>query len=191
MKNIALFLFGLLCFASACTDEELDPFQLDKITKGSIISLRGPAADNLNDLSFRGAVDKFSITGDPSTEKFEFDAAYLSDDPNSLQQVEVYARRTETGARVRLLTIPGSNFTVRSDIDAKYPSTLISIPLNDILSALGITLGDIAPNEYLYIESDLTLTDGTLVPSSAIVNGNLFQSSLFYPAHKLFYLAQP
>jgi hypothetical protein len=191
MKNIAFLLLGLLYFASACTDEELDPFQLDKITKGSIISLRGPAVDNLNDLSFKGAIDKFSLAGDPSAETFEFDAAYLSDDLNSLQQVEVYARRTETGPRVRLTTIPGSNFTIRSDIDDKYPSAFISIPLNDILSALGITLGDIAANEYLFIESDLTLTDGTLVPSSAIVNSSLYESDLFYPAHKLRYLAIP
>jgi hypothetical protein len=89
------------------------------------------------------------------------------------------------------MTVPGSKFTIRTDIDAKYPSAFISIPLNDILSALSVTLGDIAVNEYLFIESDLTLTDGTLVPASAIANSSLFESDLFYPAHKLRYLAIP
>ncbi len=187
MKNIAMLLFGLLCFCFACTDSELDPLQIDKLTKGSIIALRGTAVDNLNDISYRGSVDKFSLSGDPSTEKFEFEAAFLSDDLNSLSQVDVYARQTETGPRVRVTTVPGSAFVIPSD--DKYPQAAFSIPLNDILSGLGIGLGDLAVNDYLFIECDLTLTDGTIVPASAIVNSSLFESEHFYPAHSLRYLA--
>ncbi len=183
MKNIAFVILGLFCFAAACTDPELDPFQLDKLTKGSILALRGTAYENLQEIDFRGAVDKLSLTADPAAEKFEFDGAFLSDDINSLSQVDVYARRTETGPRVRLLTVPASAFSTPSG--EKYPQASFSIPVNEILTALSITMADLAVNDYLFIESDLTLNDGTVVPAEAIANSSLFESDLFYPAHKL------
>ncbi len=194
MKYISV-LFLSVVLLSACTDPELDPFQLDKIKKGSIIALRGQAAVNLNNLAFRGAVDTFSVSGNIDAEKFEFDAAFLSDDLNSLDKVDIYARQTPTSARARITTVAGTAFTLRPDIDKKYPSAFIEIPLRDILTALNISINDIDPNDpgkaYLYIESDLTLKDGTIVPASAIVNEGLFQSSIFYPAHNLRYLAKP
>lgn len=189
MKYFALLSLLFIVLAPACTDPELDPFQLDKLKKASIIALRGDAAANLEDISFRGAVDKFSLSGDPATENFEFDAAFLSDDLNSLSQVEIYARRTETSNRVRIKTVPGSAFAIRTNIDRKYPSASISIPLTEILSALTISLADISSGEYLFIESDLNLTDGTQVSARDIVNNSLFESDIFYPAHKLRYLA--
>lgn len=183
MKNITLLLFGFLCFAFGCTDEELDPFQLDSITKGSIITLRGTAVDNLNDISFKGSIAKFSLSGDPAAQSITYDAAYISEDLSSLSQVEIYVRETETGPRVRLTTVPGSAFAITPD--DKYPLATFSFKLSDILAALNITLADLAVNDYLFVESDLTLTDGTIVPSSAIVNSSLSESAHFYPAHKL------
>lgn len=190
MKHISMLMFGLLLISIACTDPEKDPFQLEKITKGSILTLRGTAYSNLvtYPLVFRGAVDTFNVNGNAANEKFEFEADFQSDDVNSLDQVEIYARATETGPRVRVAVIDGSSFTIPSG--GTYPRGSISIPLNDILSVTSTTLADYAPGSYIYIECDLTLTDGRLVPASSIVNSSLFESSIFYPAHNLLYLAR-
>lgn len=188
MKNItAFFLFGLLAFTFACSDPELDPFQLDKLTKGSILALRGSAFDSLNDISYLGSIAKFSVSGDPASEKFEFDGAFLSDDVGSLSKVEVYARATAAGARKLVATVDGGAFSVPTG--EKYPQASFSIPFPTILSALGIAPGDKQPGEYLFIECDLTLRDGTVIPASSIVNSSLFESDLFFPAHNLLYLA--
>lgn len=183
-------MFGLLLFSIACTDDEKDPFQLAKLTKGSIITLRGTAYDNLVDypLVFRGAVDTFNVNLDPATENFEFEADFQAEDPNSLVQVDVFARGTETGPRVRVATVQGSAFSVPSG--GKYPRASFSIPLNEILTKTNTSLSSIAVGSYLYIECDLTLTNGTVVPASSIVNSSLFESSIFYPAHNLLYLAR-
>jgi len=190
MKHISMLMFGLLLFTLACTDEEKDPFQLAKLTKGSIIALRGTAYDNLVDypLVFRGAVDTFNVNLDPATENFEFDADFQAEDPNSLVQVDVFARGTETGPRVRVATVQGSAFSIPSG--GAYPRASFSIPLNEILTKTNTSLSSIAVGSYLYIECDLTLTNGTVVPASSIVNSSLFESALFYPAHNLLYLAR-
>lgn len=186
MKNISLLIFGLLGFTVACSDADLDPLQFEKITKGSVIALRGPAVDILNTIAFRGAVDTFSLTADPATQNFEFEADFLSDDPSSLAEVQLYARATAGGPRVRISTVSGSMFMVPAG--GKYPRASFSVPLNTILTAVGVTLADLSVNDYLYIEADLMLSDGTLVPASSIVNNSLFESDLFYPAHNLLYL---
>lgn len=183
MKYTFLLLLGLLAFATSCEDPELDPLQFDKIKQGSIIALRGAAVNNLNDRTFLGAVDRVSKTADPAAETFTFDADYLSADPSSLARVKIYARATQTGPRVQVATVEGSAFTIKDG--STYPRASISIPLTTILSALGVTLADLQPNQYLFIESDLELTDGSTVLASSVVNSSLFESAQFYPAHDL------
>lgn len=183
MKNIAILFAALFLFATACTDSEKDPLQFDKITKGSLIALRGTAVDNLNDISFKGSVAKFSKAGDPAAQNVEFEADFLSDDIGSLSEVQVYAKASDTGARASLGKIAGSAFSVPSG--EKYPRGAFSYSASQVLSALGKTMDDFSANSYIFLECDLTLTDGTVVPSSAIVNSSLFESALFYPAHNL------
>ncbi len=187
MKNIFFLALGVLFFA-ACSDPDKDPLQFEKITKGSLIALRGSAFDNLSKLPFRGAVDSFSISNpDLADNTFEFQADFLSDDLSSLSKVEVYASATDGGTRARVLTKDGADFQPVSG--SKYPRATFSITTNDILAALSLNRADIAPYSYLYIECDITLKDGTVIPASAFSNGNLYESSIFYPAHKLRYLA--
>lgn len=191
MKHIPMIMLGLLLFSlTACTDEELDPIQIAKLKKASILTLRGSAYTNLvtYPLVFRGAVDTFNVNLPTAGESFEFSADFQSEDPNSLSQVDVYARGTETGPRVRVATVASSAFSVPSG--GKYPQAAISIALDEILSKTNTSIGSITPGQYLYVECDVTLTDGSIVPASAIVNGSLFESQIFYPAHNLLYLAK-
>lgn len=189
MKNLLMILIGLAAFASACTDPDKDPLKFDQIKKGSLITLRGQALNNLSVPDFRGACDKFSISGDPASENFEFDTDFLADDINSLSEVQIYASATDGGARIRIGTIAGSSFSVAAGTGI-YPRASVSIPLNTILSAIGKSVGDYSVNQYIYIQCDLTLTDGSTVPASSFNNLSLFESALFYPAHKLLYVAK-
>ncbi len=185
MNKFTLMLLGALFLLTACEDTDLDPFQLANIKKGSIIALRGEAVSNLNDRTYLGSVDRFSKSGDLNAESFSFDADFLSDDVSSLSQVDIFVRLSEDGERKPLITVAGSEFKGGS---GTYPRASISIPLNSILTALGVNAADLPTNSYLFIECDLTLTDGSVVPASAIVNSSLFESALFYPAHNMRYL---
>ena len=188
MKNLFFLLAGFIVLGMACTDPDLDPLQYDKITKGSIIALRGTAVGVISDPANRGAVDFFSKAGVLADEKFEIDAEFLSDDPSSLGEVQVYARASADGARVRVATVPGSAFNPAGH---DYPYGTISIPLSKILTDLGKSASDFADGSYIYIESDLQLTNGTIVPASAIVNESLFASFHFLPANNCLYLVNP
>lgn len=192
MKNILWLLLGVLMVASACTDEELDPLQFHKIQKGSILTLRGEAFSNLSNRDFKGASDRFSIAGDISKESFTFETDFLSEDPSSIARVITYARAEENGPRVQVAVTEGSAFRAATPDD--YPRATISIPLSTILTALKAQASDFAPTaerpvRYIFIENDLELKDGTIVPANAVVNSSLFESALFYPAHNLRYLA--
>jgi hypothetical protein len=190
MKNILFLLLGMVFLGlAACADSDKDPLQFDKITKGAIITLRGQAFDNLSEAAFRGAVDSFSLSKDPAGETFQFDTDFLAEDEGSLSKVEIFASRTADGTRAAIATVNGTEF--RTVPESNYPRASISIPLTTILTALNITLADLTPNSYLYISCDITLKDGTLVGASAISNGNLFESGLFYPAHNMRYIAKP
>lgn len=190
MKNILMILIGFLVFAAACTDPELDPFQFDKIKQGSLIALRGDAVEVLSDAANRGAMDTFNISGIATDYSLDFDADFLAADLNSLSEVQIFASLTENVGRVRIGTVAGSAFTIAAG-DGKYPRATIKIPFDGILTALGKSITDFAPNQYIFIECDLILTDGSTVPASAFANNSLFESDLFYPAHKLRMIAKP
>jgi hypothetical protein len=190
MKNNILKLAAcLLVVFAACTDPEKDPFQLDKLGKGDILALRGSSFDNLFDGAFRGAVDSFNIaTVDLATETFVFDVEYLSDEPGSLSEAKVYAKATETGARSLVATVPGSQFSIKNG--EKNATGTVSIKLADMLSAIGKTVADFPQFSYIFVETDITLSNGTVVPATSVVNSSLFESAIFYPAHNLRYIAR-
>ncbi len=186
MKKAFVFIFGIALFASACTDSAKDPLQFAKIEKGSILALRGAAFENLSDATYRGANDRFIRTGDPATENFDFDVEYLSDTPDNLSEVQVYVRESATGARQRVTTVPASAFTAAAGENRKA-SVKVSLP--SILTALNKSATDFAKDSYIYVETDILLTDGTVVKAADVVNSGLFSSAIFFPAHNMLYIA--
>jgi hypothetical protein len=189
MRNILILLIGVVLFAASCADPAKDPLQFDNILKGSLIALRGTAYENLSEAVYRGGIDSVSRTADITNETLTFDADFLSEDITSLREVQVYAKKTFDAARVQVGTIDGASFTVPTD--GKYPRGSFSKGYPAILSALGIAQGDLVANQYLYFECDLTLSDGSTVPASSIVNSSLFESDLFYPAHAFQVIIKP
>lgn len=179
----------------SCSDDTLDPFRIKDQAKGSILALRGDSFDRLNETNCSNSFFRNKITG---SEIFTMDVEFLSEDPSSLDEVQAYAhyvRRDDDGnivmdERELVKSFPGSSLTVPSG--GGNPTGILSIQLSEILTALGFSTTDaeqIKANE-LTIETDLALTDGTTVPSSAIVNTGLFQSGIFYPAHRLTYCTE-
>jgi hypothetical protein len=189
MKNYLFLLAALMMMVVVgckLQDDALDPLQFNKLKKGSMLALRGAAFDNANDY---GAADKFSIAKPAADESLDFDADYLSDDINSLATVEVYARFKKL-ARVKVATVQGSIFTLKNP-KSDFPTGSFKIPLATILSALKLTLKDIADEDVIIVESDLILKDGSTIPASAIVNSSVFEVAQFFPAQVVRYLAAP
>jgi hypothetical protein len=179
----------MLLVVASCKlqDDTLDPLQFNKIKKGSMLVLRGVAFDNVNADEFLGACDTFSLSKPNANESFDFDADFLADDINSLTSVEVFAK-FKKGARVKVTSVPGSNFTLK-DPKSDFPRGTVKIPLATILSALKLSLKDFADEDVIIIESDLILKDGSTVPSSSIVNSSVFEVAQFFPAQVLRYRA--
>lgn len=189
MKNIfSIFILGFLLVVSSCTDPDLDPLRTNQIKKSALITLRGAAADFLNEAENLGAADAFSKTADFSKEAFNFDADFIAEDITSLANVEIFAKATEKGARVKVATIDGSVFTVRSG--GKYPTGTIAVPLKSILDATKADPSTMEDDSYLYVECDINLKNGDKIAASDVTNSSLFETAFFYPAHKLLYLVK-
>ena len=199
MKKIfkSLLLIASVALAISCADDSLDPLNINKVKKGTILALRGQQLQNIYFTGIPGS-EFFprQITGD---ETFDFDAELLSEDPGALESFDIFViKRTKVGtavttSRVLLTNIPFSEFQETSD----YPNPWVSVSLNltDILDKLELDYtnpDDVATILDVYkfgigIESDLNLTDGSVVPAAEIVAAGLFQSNQFYPAQKLTY----
>ena len=186
MKNIILAFLTLLVGFSACTDKALDPLKFDAITSGALIALRGKAVDNLGVRAYQGSVDSFSISK-PANEKFEIDVEFLSAKSDNLKSVEIYATTEKITTRKKVATIDAASFSVKTG--SPNPVASIAIPLSTILTALGVKVTDFSRGDVINIECDLTLKDGGVVPAGSIVNSSLFESTIFYPAHNMRYLA--
>ncbi len=176
----------MIGFTLACADESLDPFRLKDIQKGSMLALRSNsgAATGLNpdqNFFFRDLV-----AGD---EKFSYVADFISEDQDLLSSIEIYARIT-TGPRFLVTSIPGTGFVTPSGKKSRQGK--VEVSLSSILTALGMSVADAAALKRadIIIESDLTLTDGTVVPSNSLVNSGLTSASAFFPAHTLNYYAE-
>ena len=192
------FIYSLLVMASvgfvvSCEDEELDPMQLAKIKKGTILALRGTQLDNIYFEGIPGA--EFFPRIMNGTEKFDFDAEFLAEDVNTLESFDIYVIKKVTGGteRVQIKNVPASEFKTTPDYIRPWVS--VSLNLTDIVEALGLDFD--APSTVttllttykfgINIESDLNLTDGTIIPAAEIVAAGLFQSDQFYPAQILTY----
>jgi hypothetical protein len=195
-KNI--FFVALVAFVFSCADDSLDPYQIDKIKKGTILALRGTQLSNIYDAGLPGA-EFFpkAIAGD---ETFDFDAEFLSEDPTILESFDIYIiKKTKVGTtttreRIFMKNVPFSEFKTTDDYLRPWVS--VSMDLEDILAKIDITYPldqdeiDILLDTYksgINIECDLNLKDGSQVLASQIVSGSLFASDQFYPAQKLTY----
>jgi hypothetical protein len=196
--RIALSMAFALAVASSCKDDALDPLQVNKIQKGTLLALRGTQLQNVYFKGLPGA--EFFPKSADGTETFKFDAEYLATDPNSLQSVDFYvlkkASATSTPERVLVKNVPFSEF--KKDGTYRSPWVTVTIPISEILSKLGLPttfpLGTGTINTLLgtykngvAIEGDLNLTNGSIAPASKVVAAGLFQSDQFYPAQKLNY----
>jgi len=187
INKLSLFI-GIACLA-ACADDSLDPFRLKEQTKGSILALRGDSFAALNDNGCSNTFFQNKIVGD---ETFVMDVEYLSEDPTSLQEIQVYAHYQRpdpdnageflADTRAKVTTFPGSAL---SSSGGGNPTGVLTVQLAAILTAVGNPT--IEDNDLINIESDLLLTNGTVVFSTSVVNVGLYQSGIFYPAQTLLY----
>jgi hypothetical protein len=191
INKLTLFI-GIACLA-ACADDSLDPFRLKDQSKGSILALRGDSFDALNDNGCSNSFFRNKIVGD---ETFVMDVEYLSEDPTSLEEIQVYVHYQKADPdnpgefvedkRGPANTFPGSAL---SSADGGNPTGTLSLPLSKILSDAGVTVtngvSDMSPDDVVTLESDLLLKNGTIVLSTSVVNVGLYQSGIFYPAQTL------
>lgn len=192
MKYLNIILF-LSLFIAACEDPELDPLQRDKLKKGSTLALRGESFDNIGNDKFATGVDTFNVLANNANETFTFTCDFVSENFSDLQSVDVFV--VAKGTRTKVLTVPASEF--KDVAESNFNRATITIPFTTLFSAAGGNICDFKPSDvvsgsisYIDIENDINLTDGTVVPASAIVNTSLFESTTFYPAHKLRYVAK-
>jgi len=200
MRKILNTIFFVASFAlvMSCADESLDPYQLDKIKKGTMLALRGEMFNNIYNLGLPGA--EFFPTEITGEEIFQFDAEFLSEDPNSLESFDIYVvKKTKVGNTIEresmfMKNVPFSEFNTTDDYARPWVS--VTLEFEDILNLIGITLPldqneiDLLLDTYkagINIESDLNLKDGSQILASQIVSASLFQSDQFYPAQKLIY----
>ena len=192
-KILGTFLLFALLFSS-CSDSELDPLQVDKLKKGSILGLRGGSVANLSNASFITGVDTFNVLQDNSQRNFSFTCDFISEVQSDLSSVDTYVINKD-GARVKVKSTPASEF-VPAD-GTNFNRATITVPFTDLLNASGKSICDFKPSNaklgvfsFIDIENDINLTDGTIVPASSVVNSSLFESTIFYPAHKLRMIAK-
>ena len=174
---------------SSCTDSELDPLQRDKLKKGSILALRGQSVDNIADENFVGGIDSFNVLGDNSNTSFSFTCDFLSESIANLSSVDVYVV-AKGGNRVKVKNVLASAFQPATG--SNFNRTTITLTYAELIAASGYVLCDFKPSDPqsgafsgFLIQNDLNLSDGTIVPSSAIVNTSLSESTLLFPAHNL------
>jgi hypothetical protein len=198
MKKILKTILVIITFAAvliSCAEESLDPLNVSAVKKGSILALRGTQLENIY---FKGlpGYEVFPKALD-GTERFDFDAEYLAEDPSTLESFDIFViKRTKSGntittERLPLKSVSASEFKTTDDYSRPWVS--VSIPFSDILDIIGLdpnapdfvtTIFENYPSG-ISIEADLNLTDGSKVLASELVAAGLFQSNQFYPAQRL------
>ncbi|MBA4053705.1 MAG: hypothetical protein C0490_03240, partial [Marivirga sp.] len=126
----------LAAVAFSCEDAALDPMQIDKIKKGTILALRGTQLDNIYFQGLPGA--EFFPRIINGTEKFEFDAEFLAEDPSTLESFDIYVIKKVGSATERVLLKNVSASEFKQTDDYLRPWVSVSLNLTDILAALGL-----------------------------------------------------
>ena len=187
----SLLIFSLTAIGFSCADPDLDPLQQEKVLKGTLLALRGAQLDAIywDGAAYGAAFYYNAVTG---TETFDYDGEFLSEDPTSLESIEIFVIKRPSKERVSLTTVPGSSLAKGN---YRGPSVSISLKLSDILTKLGASLATLDGQaafiaqyaDGIQMESDLTLKDGSKILASDLVSSGLFDSDQFYPAQKITY----
>jgi hypothetical protein len=199
MKKIAYSLFLLVALSfvySSCSDDSLDPLQVNNIKKGKLLALRGAALTNVYSKGIPAS--EFFPRIATATDKITFEAEYLAEDPKTLQSVDFFVLKKvgTTTTRELVKNVPFSSFV--NDGKYKNPWVTVTLTLPEILTKLGLSTTFPLDNAtvttllttYKFgvsIEGDLNLTDGSKALAANVVAAGLFQSDQFYPAQKLTY----
>jgi len=189
----SLLIFSLTAIGFSCADPDLDPLQIEKVLKGTLLTLRGPQLDAIyfDGADYGAAFYYNAVTG---TEKFDYDAEFLSEDPASLESVDIFIiKEGSPDQRLLLTTVPGSSF--KTDATYRGPWTSVSITLASMLTAIGETLSTPAGQSAfiakyangIKMESDLNLKNGTKVLAADLVAAGLYESDQFYPSQFMTY----
>jgi hypothetical protein len=199
MKKIAYSLFLLVALSfvySSCSDDSLDPLQVNNIKKGKLLALRGTALTNVYSKGLPAAefFPKIATAADQIT----FEAEYLAEDPKTLQSVDFFVLKKvgTTTTRELVKNVPFSSFV--NDGKYKNPWVTVTLTLTEVLTKLGLSTTFPLDNTtvttllstYKFgvnVEADLNLTDGSKALAANVVAAGLFQSDQFYPAQKLVY----
>jgi hypothetical protein len=197
--KISLTLIVLMAFAFSCGVDPMkdDPLLMSSVKKGTLLALRGQQLQNIYYDGKNG--DEFVPSIATASDTFEFDTEFLAEDPSTLASVDVYVVKKD-GSRVKVQNVPSSQFTIKAGAPdyQDRPWATISVALPDILSALGLpttfpldagTVNTLV-TDYKFginIESDINLTDGTVIAAGDIIAAGLYQSNQFYPAMRLVY----
>lgn len=193
MKKIySLIIVALFLTVASCTDESLDPLNFTSVKKGTLLALRGDFLQNIYVKGIPGAQFVPGLTD--GTERFVFDAEFLSEEPTNLSSIDVFVVDKD-GQRHALTSIDASGFTIT---DGERPRVTVDIPLSQILPELGYDAtfpiaDDVSADMFknykagIVIVTDLNLADGTKVTPGDLVAAGLYQSNQFYPAQSLVY----
>jgi len=195
-KLYSILILALFAIIVSCTDDSLDPLQFKKVSKGTLLALRGDFLQAIYFDDEPGA--SFVPLISDGTDVFSFDAEFLSDNPSALESIDVYAEDS-VGVRTLLKNYPASAFTTGEN---GRPVIKVSFTLAEILPKIGIPatfplsqgvvdallgdnplLGSYAAG--INIVTDINLTDGTKVLADDMVASGLYQSNQFYPAMRL------
>ncbi len=200
MKKIySLLTLALFAIVVSCTDDDLDPLNFKKVSKGTLLALRGDALQSIYEDGSPYSSSFVPLIAD-GTETFSYDAEYLSDDPTSLESIDIYVE-DKNGTRTLLKNVSASEFKTTEDYPRPWVSvsfTLAEIlPLIDIPAEFPISnVKDADHNNDvdslltryatgITIVTDLNLKDGSKVLADDLVAAGLYQSNQFYPAQRL------
>lgn len=195
MKYLNYIIFSFLALGVlSCTDDSLDPLLFNEVPQSPMLGLRDYSFDRLGSSSFVSGVDTFNILQDNSSKDFSFVCDFVSLDPALMDKVEVFVV-TKAGGRELVSTVPASEFKAGAE-GTNFNRAEVKVPFTTIFNASGYEICDFSPSsaglsniDFIEIQNDIVLTDGTRVKSSAAVNSNLFESEIFYPAHSLRFVA--
>jgi hypothetical protein len=190
-------LFALAAMATAFTfsscegDPELDPLQFQNVKSGSMMTLRSTSYANRNNKAFVGGVDTFNVlTAVQNNPNFSVITDFVSENFSDLQSVDYYT--VNKGVRTKVYTALPAEF---ADVpNQAYKRATVKIPFKTLLGSRNIcefTPSDPASGagSGIDIEADINLSNGTIVPASAVVNAGLLAAAAFYPAHSMRYTA--
>jgi hypothetical protein len=202
-KNIVKLIYmsifaGVFAFASCEADPALDPIQRASIKKASILGLKGVSYTNARATVGQpgyckrcvGGVDTFNLLTVKDDTQLTLVSEFISENFSDLQSVDMYAVNNKV--RTKIANVPASAFVETTGTN--FRRATIKLPFKTLLASRNIC--DFIPSDTITgessgidVESDINLSDGTVVKSSQVVNTGLYNAAAFYPSSKIRFTA--